>query len=56
MSIAHRNSRSNDVSRKHIRMSKIKEHNFLRETRRFVNLKDVREFQIYDINQILCTI
>ena len=56
MSIAHRNLRSSDVSRKQIWMSKIEEHNFLRETRRFVNLKDVREFQIYHINQILCTI
>ena len=56
MSIAHRNLRSSDVSRKQIWMSKIEEHNFLRETRRFVNLKDVREFQIYDINQILCTL
>ena len=56
MSIAHRNLRSSDVSRKQIWMSKIEEHNFLRETRRFLNLKDVREFQIYDINQILCTL
>ena len=56
MSIAHRNSRSNDVSRKPIWMSKIGENNFLRETRRFVNLKDVKEFHTYDMNQIPCTI
>ena len=50
MSIAHRNSRSNDVRRKPMRMSKIGKNIFFRETRRFLDLKEVREFETYDIN------